>query len=226
MSSPQRAVSSHRFFQTGPGQYGEGDEFIGVVVPDQRRVARRFAMLALPEIAELLASPVHEERLTALIILVRQFERAGADGQMDIYSLYLGRAAACVNNWDLVDASAPYIVGPYLRDRPERMSTLERLALSESLWERRISMLATFAYIKQGEAAPALHVADLLLTDRQDLIHKAVGWMLREVGKRCSQAELEGFLAQHYQTMPRAALRYAIERFEPERRHLYLRGTI
>lgn len=223
--SPERAAGSARFFKTGAGQYGEGDIFIGVTVPEIRRVAKRHAALPLADLEDLLHSPVHEHRLTALLILVAQYARGDAAARERIYHLYL-RNTDRVNNWDLVDSSAEHIVGPWLQDRPDKMAVLRRLAASESLWERRIAMLATFAYIKQGRAEEALQVADLLLADTHDLIHKAVGWMLREIGKRCGEATEEAFLLPRYRTMPRTMLRYAIERFPEDRRRAYLRGDL
>jgi len=225
LGTPERAAGAASFFKTGPGQYGAGDIFIGITVPEMRRVAARYRDLPLQEVEALLQSPIHEHRLTALLILVLQYARADAVGQTAIYDLYL-RNTTRINNWDLVDSSAEYIVGPWLKDRPEKREALARLAVSPSLWERRIAMLATFAYIKQGDATDALIVAEILLHDSHDLIHKAVGWMLREVGKRCGEPIEEAFLATHYRTMPRTMLRYAIERFPEKRRKAYLAGTV
>lgn len=210
------------FFKTGPGQYGHGDRFLGIKVPPLRQVAREFQDLPLEETILLLKSPLHESRLLALLILVRAFGRGDPARQKTIYNLYLGHTAF-INNWDLVDSSAEHIVGGYLKDRSRK--PLYRLARSGSLWERRIAVLATFHFIKEEEFNETLKVTSLLLADREDLIHKAVGWMLREVGKR-DQAVEEAFLAEHYRTMPRTMLRYAIERFPEERRQQYLRGEM
>jgi 3-methyladenine DNA glycosylase AlkD len=215
-ASPERAANAARFFKTGKGQYGEGDVFIGPTVPEQRRVAREFRELPLAETDKLLTSKIHEERLTALLILVHQFTKAtDAAARGRIYRLYLQRLP-CINNWDLVDSSAEYIVGGWLAEKDR--GVLDRFARSKHLWTRRVAMLATFHYIKEGSADDALRIAAILLDDRHDLIHKAVGWMLREVGKRVSPAKLRGFLQQHVAAMPRTALRYAIEHFPaPER---------
>jgi 3-methyladenine DNA glycosylase AlkD len=221
LGSPERAAGLSRFFKTGAGQYGEDDAFIGVTVPEQRLVARRYRTLPLTEIDKLLAGRFHEERLTGLIILTSQFQRSKVALQEAIYTFYLAHTAR-INNWDLVDGSAEFIVGPWLEDRDR--SPIFKLAQSRSLWERRIAMLSTFHYIKQDDPDDALRVAAILLQDREDLIQKAVGWMLREIGKRCSEEIEETFLAQHYKSMPRTMLRYAIERFPADRRRKYLSG--
>lgn len=218
---PARARISRRFFKTGPGEYGAGDRFIGLTVPQVRSFAKTYRNLSLSETYQLLRSPIHEERLLALIILVEKYQRAEVAGRRRIYELYL-RSTRYINNWDLVDCSAEHIVGAYLRERSR--SSLLKLARSENLWERRIAMMATFHFIKRGEFAPTLRLARPLLRDREDLIHKAVGWMLREVGKRDLPAE-EKFLKQHCRQMPRTMLRYAIERFPEFKRQRYLRGS-
>lgn len=221
-ASKEKAALLRRFFKTGPGQYGEGDEFLGVMVPGARLVVKEFADAPLPEIAKLLRSSWHEERLLALLLLVHQFEKGDSGLRNKIYTLYL-KNTRFINNWDLVDLSAPKIVGPYLEDRSRR--PLYRLVRSRSLWERRIAILATFPYIRKGDFIDALALAGALLGDDHDLMHKAVGWMLREVGKKDVQA-LEGFLRKHYGAMPRTALRYAIERFPEAKRKKYLRNEI
>ena len=190
-ADPKVATVLARFFKTGPGQYGEGDRFIGVKVPTTRKVAKEFKSLPLPEVECLLHSEIHEERLLALVILVGQFEKGDEATRKRIYDLYLANTRH-VNNWDLVDLSAPQIVGGYLETRSRK--PLDRLAKSASLWERRISILATHWFIRHGDFADTLRIAEKLLGDKEDLIHKAVGWMLREVGKR-DVAVLEGFLA-------------------------------
>lgn len=217
LASPAKAAALQRFFKTGKGEYGAGDIFLGVMVPGQRYVARQFAALPLEDIAELLAGPFHEERLTALLILVNRFARAAPPERKRIYAFYM-RHRKRVNNWDLVDLSAPYIAGPCAP-----MATLERLARSRSVWDRRIAILATFHAIRQGDPAPALHIAEMLLADPHDLIHKAAGWMLREAGKRCGEGVLDSFLDPHAQVMPRTMLRYAIERLPEDRRRAWLR---
>jgi 3-methyladenine DNA glycosylase AlkD len=219
LADPAIAAHSQRFFKTGPGEYGEGDLFRGIRVPVQRTVARRFDRLPLDEAERLLHSPFHEDRLTVLLILVRQFGRKGMDRQT-IYNLYL-RNTAFINNWDLVDSSAPQIVGGFLADKPRAI--LNELARSDSLWERRIAIMATMYFIKLGQFDDTLRLARVLLDDQEDLIHKAVGWMLREVGNRELAVE-EAFLAETYQTMPRTMLRYAIEKFPEDKRKAYLAG--
>jgi 3-methyladenine DNA glycosylase AlkD len=222
LGCPEQAAIVARFFKTGPGQYGEGDRFIGVKVPEIRKVAKEFKSLRLPEVECLLHSEVHEERLLGLVILVGQFEKGDDATRKPIYGLYLANTRF-VNNWDLVDLSAPQIVGGYLESRSRK--PLDRLAKSASLWERRISILATLWFIRRGDFADTLGIAEKLLGDREDLIHKAVGWMLREVGKR-DVAVLEDFLGDHCRVMPRTMLRYAIERFPEEKRRKYMNGPV
>jgi len=221
-ATKEKAVGLQRFFKTGLGQYGEGDKFLGVMVPDIRKVVKEFRDLPLAETEKLLQSSWHEERLCALLLLVGQFERGDEVERKKVYSLYL-RNTRYINNWDLVDLSAPKIVGPYL-DGGSR-SLLYRFVRSGNLWERRIAILATFHYIKNGEFTDSLALAEKLLGDDHDLMHKAVGWMLREVGKK-DVAVLEGFLKKHRHRMPRTTLRYAIERFPEARRKKYLKGNV
>ncbi|MGZ7038454.1 MAG: DNA alkylation repair protein [Thermoanaerobaculia bacterium] len=210
-----------RFFKTGPGQYGHGDRFLGLTVPQVRAVAREYRSLALADLSRLLDSKWHEERLVALVIAVNQFRLGDAVQRKAIYDLYLHKTAR-INNWDLVDASAPSIVGGYLLNRSR--AVLRRLAKSRSLWERRIAIIATQEFIRNGQYDDTLEIAEILLDDDQDLIHKAVGWMLREVGKRDAAVERR-FLDRHAARMPRTALRYAIERFAPAVRRRYLSVT-
>jgi len=217
VANRERATHSLRFFKTGPGQYGEGDRFLGLTVPEMRRVVREFRELPLAGAEALLASPWHEERLVALMILVEQYRRTPA-ARAAIYRLYLGRTDR-INNWDLVDVSAAHVVGAHLAERSRK--PLYRLARSKSLWERRIAIVATQHFIRRNDFADTLAIARLLLRDRHDLIHKATGWMLREVGKR-DEAALRAFLDEHAPTMPRTMLRYAIERFPPPLRRHYL----
>jgi 3-methyladenine DNA glycosylase AlkD len=219
VATAERAKTNSWFFKTGPGQYGEGDRFLGVSVPALRTLARDHEDLPLKDLLRLLKSQWHEERLLALLILVRQYLRAEERTRRVIHQLYL-RNIRSINSWDLVDLSAAQIVGAHLEDRDRRL--LRRLARSDSTWERRIAMIATYHYIRQGEFADAFAVARLLLNDKHDLIHKAVGWMLREIGKRDRQAE-ERFLRKHAARMPRTMLRYAIERFPETLRRRYLR---
>lgn len=218
LANPSRAKNSAWFFKTGSGQYGEGDQFIGVTVPDQRKVAATYRELPLPEVIGLLQSPIHEHRLTALFILVHQYRSGDQDTKKHIAGLY-HKNRRYVNNWDLVDSSAPYILGDYLRTHSPNV--LFRLAASKSVWDRRTAIISTFAFIKDGKFGLTLKIAETLLNDKEDLIHKATGWALREVGKKDREA-LRNFLEQHAATMPRTALRYAIERFSPEERRLYM----
>jgi 3-methyladenine DNA glycosylase AlkD len=218
-ANPEKARILQRFFKTGKGQYGEGDVFLGVMVPKQRAVAKRHSGLSLAEAEELLRSGIHEERLTALFILVHQFGKGDAATRGRIYRFYMKNTRR-INNWDLVDASAPYIVGPYLEGRDK--AVLRKLARSPNLWERRIAILSTVHFIRCGDPGEALRVAEMLLGDPHDLIHKAVGWMLREVGKRCGEDVETAFLERHCRTMPRTMLRYAIERLPAERKAWFL----
>ena len=223
VADPVRAVAQARYLQVRPGGYGEGDLVLGVPVPAQRRVAARHGTaLTLTEVALLLHSPWHEERLTAIFVLVRTFDRAGADERRAIVELMLA-STAWINNWDLVDSSAPYLLGAWLLDRDS--SVLDLLADSPSMWDRRIAIMATSAFIRAGRFARTLELAERLLHDEHDLIHKAVGWMLREVGNRDRAVE-EEFLARHCRDMPRTMLRYAIEKFPPELRSAYLTGAV
>jgi 3-methyladenine DNA glycosylase AlkD len=215
LADPQRAIGVARFFKTGPGEYGAGDCFLGIRVPDLRRLARAYQDMPLEEVRRLLKSTWHEERLLALLILVRQYGRADDRGRVSIYRAYMTHSDS-VNNWDLVDCSAEHIVGAHFRHRDR--ARLRRLAASKSVWERRIAILSTFHYIRRGEFGETLDLARRLLGDSHDLIHKAVGWMLREVGNRDRAVE-ERFLRAHASRMPRTMLRYAIEKFpEPQRR--------
>ena len=215
-----RAESSAWFFKTGKGQYGEGDQFLGVTVPAQRKIALRYRDLPEKALKKLLASKIHEHRFVALEILVAQFEAATRPQQTAIYRFYLANTAR-VNNWDLVDTSAPYIVGEYLLTRTRGI--LRKLAKSQSVWERRIAIVATFAFLRAGQTADTFAVAMMLLADQHSLIHKAVGWALREAGKR-SPEQLSEFLQANYERLPRTSLRYAIERFKPAERERFLTG--
>ncbi|HET8907635.1 MAG TPA: DNA alkylation repair protein, partial [Ktedonobacterales bacterium] len=216
LADPLRAKNSAWFFKTGPGQYGEGDQFIGVTVPAQRKLASAYIELPLPDVLELLRSAIHEHRLTALFILVYQYRKGDQDTKKHLASFYHNNRAY-VNNWDLVDSSAPYILGDYIKTHSPNV--LFRLAAAKSIWDRRIAIISTFAFIRDGQFDLTLKIAEMLLNDKEDLIHKATGWALREVGKKDHQA-LTIFLDQHAGSMPRTALRYAIERFSPEERRL------
>ncbi len=219
ISSPERARISQRYFKTGPGEYGEGDVFIGATMPQQRLIAKKHTDLTLDEIQLLLDSKVHEERMIGLLILTYQYPKADTVSRRNIYDFYLSNTTR-INNWDLVDVTAPKIVGAYLADKDR--STLLSLAQSKLLWDRRIAILSTAAFIDRGESEWTFKLSEILLEDEQDLIHKAVGWMLREVGKKCGEEVEMGFLNKHYKRMPRTMLRYAIERFKEEERRKYL----
>ena len=219
-ATKEKAGVLQGFFKTGPGEYGEGDIFLGVVVPDIRRVAKEFQDTPLGEIEKILASRYHEDRVLALLMLVREFAKGDEALKKRIYDLYL-KSTRSINNWDLVDLSAPNIVGTYLLDKSRKQ--LYVFAKSTDLWKRRIAILSTFTFIRQNDFDDTLRISEILLEDDHDLLHKAVGWMLREVGKRDLRAE-EQFLKQHYKKMPRTMLRYAIERFPEGKRRNYLDG--
>lgn len=238
LANPKQAALLQRFFKTGKGEYGEGDIFLGIKVPEQRKVAKKYD-LSLKEIQELLNSKIHEHRLTSLFILIKKYNKSNENEKKKIFEFYL-KNTKNINNWDLIDLSAPKIVGNYLLDKDR--SVLYKLAKSKSLWEKRISILATGYFIYNGQFEDTLKIAEILLNDKHDLIHKGVGWMLREVGKR-NQAIEEKFLKKrvkipkkkfsacqksrsdfsaHYKTMPRTMLRYAIEKFEENKRRFYM----
>jgi len=227
-ANPDKAKILQRFFKTGKGEYGEGDIFLGIVVPEQRLIAKEFSHLKLEDIQELLDSKIHEKRMIGLFILIKKFEKACKEKnekiKKEIFEFYLKNAGkGNINNWDLVDLSAPNIVGKYLSDKDRDI--LYELAKSDNLWERRIAILGTFAFIRGNEFEDSLEISKILLRDLHDLIHKAVGWMLREIGKR-DVSVLEDFLKTHYRTMPRTMLRYAIEKFPEEKRKRYLAGKV
>ena len=211
-----------RFFKTGKGEYGEGDIFLGIKVPIQRSIAKKYSGLSLPKIQELLKSKIHEHRLIGLIILSNKYKQAGEEDKANIFNFYL-KNTKNINNWDLVDVSAQNIVGPFLFDKKKNI--LYDLAKSNILWERRIAIISTFDFIRKEEFQDTLALSEILMDDKHDLIHKAVGWMLREVGKK-DEIILEEFLKQHYKVMPRTMLRYAIERLPEEKRKMYLLGEI
>lgn len=255
-SDSEKAKFLQRFFKTNKGEYGFGDIFVGLTVPQSRIIAKKYKNLGFGDIDKLLISAIHEERLIALLILVDQFNNANSGVRKEIFYFYLARTKY-INNWDLVDLSADKIVGRYLLDGVitrssvsqsdeavssekriscfkgingitdnNRNTILIRLAKSHDIWERRISIISTFTFIKAGRFKDTLKIAELLINDKEDLIHKAVGWMLREVGKRVSVEEEEIFLKKYYNTMPRTMLRYAIEKFPNDKRKAYLKGTI
>lgn len=243
-SDSEKAAFLQRFFKTKEGQYGHGDKFLGITVPEQRVIAKKYRELSLNDVGQLLKSSLHEERLIALIILTLQFPKATSEKQKEIYEFYLSNTEH-INNWDLVDASADKIVGQYLYQlchpelvsgsssdgipkqvRNDSMEVLKKLAKSELIWERRIAMIATFQFTKNGSSKETYEIASILIHDKHDLIQKAVGWMLREAGKKVSEKELIEFLSTRYKTMPRTALRYSIEKFPEQVRKKYLQGQI
>jgi 3-methyladenine DNA glycosylase AlkD len=219
LSDPVYAKRLQGFFKSGKGEYGEGDIFLGLRVPELRRTAKKYRDIPLTDVLELLRSVIHEHRLTALFILTHQFNKGDEDTRKRIVDIYLGNTSY-VNNWDLVDSSAHKILGVWLINRDR--DVLYELAKSESLWERRISIISTFAFIDRGDLADAISLAGVLVDDGHDLIHKATGWVLREVGKK-DQTRMEGFLLEHHETMPRTMLRYAIEKLPEDRRRFYLK---
>ncbi len=222
LGSREKATVLQRFFKTGPGEYGEGDVFVGVKVPELRKLAKEYQEITVKGVKQLLKSPIHEERLLALLILVRKYSKGNETEKKRIYELYL-KNTQFINNWDLVDISSHHIIGAFLVDKSKE--PLYSLAKSMNLWERRISIISTFYFIKHDKYAETLKISEILLMDEQDLIHKAVGWMLREIGKRHIPTE-EKFLRKHYKRMPRTMLRYAIEKFPEDKRQGYLKGKI
>lgn len=221
LKNPDKAKILSGFFKTGKGEYGEGDKFLGVTVPAQRAVAKKFKDLELKEIQRLLQSKIHEHRFTALEILVIKYERGNEKEKKEIYTFYLENTKN-INNWDLVDTSARYIVGEYLFRNPNEHRILYTLTASENIWERRIAIVSTHHFISQAEFGYTIQIAELLLKDTHDLIHKAVGWMLREMGKE-STSVLEEFLREHHKHMPRTMLRYSIERLPKEKKAFYMK---
>ncbi|MBN2824401.1 MAG: DNA alkylation repair protein [Campylobacterales bacterium] len=222
-ANPAKISDYKRFFKTGIGEYGEGDQFLGIKVPDTRKVVKKyFRTMSLNEIQEFLYSPYHEHRLFALLVLVALYQAKDLDNKATIYHFYLNHTAQ-INNWDLIDVTSPHIVGAYLLDK-ER-SLLYRLAASDNLWEKRIAIISTFAFIKAGEFEDTFAIANILLNDTHDLIHKAVGWAIREVGNRDKEAMI-AYLNPRYQKMPRTMLRYAIEKLDEDLRQKYLKGLV
>lgn len=224
-ANAEKASYYPRFFKSSPGEYGAGDRFIGVVVPEQRKIARKYEDLPFPELARLLDNKLHECRLTALLILVRQYETAeSAKDRKSVYEFYLKKIDR-VNNWDLVDASCYKIIGAHMYDNKLSRRPLIKLASSNQLWENRIAIISTLYFIKRGDTGTTIEIATLLIDHQHDLIHKAVGWMLREVGKQ-DQDEMLSFIRQHYSEMPRTMLRYAIEKLPRPRQKRILAGDI
>jgi 3-methyladenine DNA glycosylase AlkD len=219
IGDPDRRKNLQRYFKTGKGEYGEGDIFLGLTVGDQRKIARKYRHLSLEDVTELLQNKIHEHRLVALLILVDKFGRGDQSKRKEIVELYLNNTK-WINNWDLVDLSAHKILGEYYLDKPKNV--LYELAESDNLWEKRISIISTFTFIRNESYKESLKIAEMLVNDDHDLIHKGVGWMLREIGKR-DQAIEEEFLMKHHKTMPRTMLRYSIEKFEKEKKQFYMK---
>ncbi len=216
LKNPDKAEILSRFFKTGKGEYAEGDKFLGIIVPEQRKLSKKYPDLDLNQLQYLLSTNIHEYRLTALFILINKYKKS--NNKKEIYNFYL-KNTKNINNWDLIDLSAPNIVGDYLLNKDR--SILYKLAKSDNLWERRISVLSTFSFIKNKDFKDSIKISGILLNDKHDLIHKAVGWMLREIGKK-DVNELEKFLKKYHKKMPRTMLRYSIEKFNEEKRKFYL----
>ena len=222
LEDPKQAKLLQRFFKTGKGEYGEGDIFAGIKVPVSRKIANQFIDLNFVDLQKVIQSKIHEERLITLLILVAKYKKVDKEEREKIFNFYL-KNIRFVNNWDLVDLSAEKIIGAYLIDKDKRL--LFDLVKSNNVWERRIAIMSTFYFIKANQFAAALKISELLLKDKHDLIHKAVGWMLREIGKKDIQAEVI-FLQKHYKKMPRTMLRYAIEKFPEKKRLDYIKGNV
>ena len=220
LANKEKAVILQRFFKTGKGEYGHGDIFLGITVPDQRKIAKKYINLNLKQIKELLKSKMHEHRLIVLLLLVEKYKKADENIKKDIINFYLSHTNY-INNWDLVDLSSHQILGDYLINKDKNI--LYKLANSNDLWEKRISIISTYTFIRNNKFQDTLNISRILLDDKHDLIHKAVGWMLREIGKRNLEIE-ENFLKKYYKKMPRTMLRYAIEKFDKNKREFYLKS--
>ena len=223
-ANPEKSKVLAGFFKTGKGEYGEGDVFLGITVPEIRAVAKKYEDLDLDEIRKILNSKIHEERFAGLLILVHKYSKGNDEIKKKVFNFYLENAKR-VNNWDLVDLTAPKIVGDFLTENYGLKKIIYDLALSENLWERRISIISTFAFIRKKHFEDVFAISEILIGDGHDLIHKAVGWMLREVGK-VDLKSLENFLKKHYKDMPRTMLRYSIEKFPEKKRKRYLNGEL
>jgi 3-methyladenine DNA glycosylase AlkD len=224
LADSEQAKNLQRFFKTGKGEYGEGDIFLGIKVPKQREIAKKYFGLELKSVKKLVHSRIHEHRLISLLILINKYKSSDKKGKKEIYDFYLANTSG-INNWDLVDLSSHRIVGDYLLNNEDEKKILYKLAESKDLWEKRIAIISTFAFIKENKFEDSLNISEILLNDEHDLIHKALGWMLREIGKKNREIE-EKFLRVHYRKMPRTMLRYAIEKFPEDIRKKYLRNEI
>ncbi|MCD4760123.1 DNA alkylation repair protein [archaeon] len=217
----EKAKIYMRFFKTGPKQYGEGDQFLGLTMPEQRVIAKKYINISLEVLQELITSSYHEHRMTALIILTYKYKKADEDTKKEIYDFYIKNYNS-INNWDLVDVTAPNIVGEYLLDRKSRKRILYEFATSDHLWKKRIAIISTFTFIRNNDFQDTINISEILLQDKHDLIHKAVGWMLREMGKK-DEKQLINFLDKHYKIMPRTMLRYSLEKLSEEQRKHYMK---
>lgn len=222
LKNPERAEHSMRFFKTGAGQYGEGDLFLGLTVPLQRQIAKKHKDLTFEELSKLFESKYHEFRLCGCIILINQFQKSREEQHKNRIYNFLLKHLKALNNWDLIDTTVPPIIGSHILQNPELKPQLYAWAHSKNLWEKRIAMLATFAFIRSGDFSDAIKIAEILLNDTHDLIHKAVGWMMREAGNKNLKV-LEDFLEKHHQHMPRTMLRYAIEKLPQNKRAYYMK---
>ncbi len=217
----EKAKIYMRFFKTGPKQYGEGDQFLGLTMPEQRVIAKKYINISLEVLQELITSSYHEHRMTALIILTYKYKKADEDTKKEIYDFYIKNYNS-INSWDLVDVTAPHIVGEYLLDRKSRKRILYEFATSDHLWKKRIAIISTFTFIRNNDFQDTINISEILLQDKHDLIHKAVGWMLREMGKK-DEKQLINFLDKHYKIMPRTMLRYSLEKLSEEQRKHYMK---
>ena len=227
MANPEKAKLLQRFFKTGKGQYGEGDIFLGIIVAEQRKIAKKYSNLKINEIQNLLSSKIHEERLISLFILIQKYKKSDEKQKKQIFNFYLSNAKKQnINNWDMVDLSAPNILGDFILNNENKINILYRLANSNNLWEKRIAIISTAIFIKNNKFEDTIKISEILLNDRHDLIHKAVGWMFRELGKK-DEKVLEDFLNKNnnYKKMPRTMLRYSIEKFPENKRQAYLKGN-
>ncbi len=226
IANQKQAKILQKFFKTRKGEYGEGDVFLGIKVPVQRKIAKKYYGLSLKNIQKLLNSKIHEHRMVSLLILIERYKKGDKTKKESIFKFYLENARKKnINNWDLVDLSAPKIIGDHLNENLHLSPILKKLAKSKNLWERRIAIVSTYSFIQKKKFNPTLRISEILLNDKHDLIHKSVGWMLREVGKR-NEKILEDFLRKNYQKIPRTTLRYAIEKFEETKRKEYLKGRV
>ncbi len=222
-SNEEKAKLYQRFFKTGPGQYGEGDVFMGLTMPETRAISSKYTEMPIEEVQELLNSEIHEHRMSALLIVIQKYRKANKEEKRKLYEFYLKNMSR-INNWDLIDVTASHVVGDFLFNNKEEKEMLYKLAKSNDLWEKRISVISTFRFIKENEFEDSINISEILLNDKHDLIHKAVGWMLREIGKKDQEIE-EEFLRKYHKTMPRTMLRYSLEKFTKDKKDFYMGRT-